>query len=133
MMRQKLRRPAACLLLVWYLPACTSFQTTALAPADAVADQSMVRVTVVTDGDTTRWQVKEPWVRGDSLGGSACGSGRYGEVQCDPADRFAVPLSSVVELETRRGNAVRTTMLASVLVILAFGGALTTQYPRGAY
>jgi hypothetical protein len=63
-----LRRPVAAFLFVWFLPACSTYQTTDLAPQEVVTGQQTVKVTLA-DAASTEVTVSEPWVRADSLGG----------------------------------------------------------------
>ena len=90
-----LHRPIACALLVWYLHACA--YSTQIEPTTAVAGRKSALVTVASGADTVVWQVAQPWIRNDTLGGvaAACQTG------CPPQDaRWPVPLSEVVEVRT---------------------------------
>jgi len=116
-----LRRPIACALLVWYLPACA--YSTRIEPATAVAGRKSALVTVASGADTLVWQVAQPWIRNDTLGGvaAACQKG------CPPQDaRWPVPLSEVVEVRAvppdvsgKATAAVLGTALLVGLVVLA--------------
>ena len=105
-----LRRPIACLLLVWYLPACTSYKTTAVAPQEAVAGQKTVIVTVDAGGSQETLHVNGPWVRGDTLGGTPCRLDDNRVYRCSTDEAWAVPLSQVVEVKTKQVDGFRTTV-----------------------
>ena len=123
------RRPIAYLMMLWYLPACTSYRTTDLSPQEAVASGESVVVTflrstggstgyvvgpdgkIVEGPGTATVHLKEPWVRGDSLGGTPCEAQRNGGWRCSrDAPAWAAPLSSVLSVKTKQVNAVTTSM-----------------------
>jgi len=114
------RRPIALALLLWYLPACTSYQTSKLAPRDAVSDESSVLLKVVDGEKTKTVMLNKPWVRGDSLGGMPCSGDTSRGWRCanDRAE-WSVPLSSVVEVRTRRTDGAKSAL--AVLGIVAVG------------
>jgi hypothetical protein len=115
-----LRRPVAFVLLLWYLPACTSYQTSTLAPRDAVSGEPSVLLKVVDGEKTKTVMVSEPWVRGDSLGGTPCNGDTSRGWRCaKDGSNWSVPLSSVVEVKTRRGDGANTGL--AVLGVIALG------------
>jgi hypothetical protein len=106
------------LLLVWHLTACTSYRITTLTPQEAVSGEDAVRVTLFADGDTTTLHLEDPWVRHDSLGGTQCVT-RATSIVCNAADSLAVPLSSVVAVQTKQADPAAT---AFALAAGAFAG-----------
>lgn len=111
------RRPIAFLLLAWYLPACSSYQTTALAPQEAVHGQETVKV-VLADTALTELVLRTPWVRTDSIGGVPCPSGR-----CSVGTAWSVPLDSVVAIKTKQ-SAPGLTALAVIGGVALFAAAI---------
>lgn len=106
-----LRRPIAAFLLMWFLAACSTYQTTDLAPQEAVTGQQAVKVKLV-DAGSMEVIVSEPWVRADSIGGVV-----------GPDSSWAVPLQSVAEIRTKRANAALTAGAVVGGVVLAGGVA----------
>jgi hypothetical protein len=105
-----LRRPIAFLLLVWFLPACSTYRTTDLTPQEAVAGQKIVRVVATPEDEAI--ELNAPWVRADSIGGiTSTGSD------------WSAPLSSVNEVKIKRFNP----WLTSGVVVggLVVGAAVT--------
>lgn len=90
MLRSRSLRPV--LLLIWFLPSCYTYRASNLAPSDAVAGQKVV-VVRLAGADTDVLRVKQPSVRGDSLGGTVGGD-----------TDWIVPLASVAEVRTRQKN-----------------------------
>jgi len=110
-------RPIAYVLLIWYLPACMSYQRTKVAPRQAIEGQESVIVKVAVGADTTTLTIQEPWVRNDSLGGIT-------ETDSD----WGVPLLSVVELRTRRLNAGKTTLNVLAVAVTVAGVAMIVAW-----
>jgi hypothetical protein len=139
-----LRRPIACLLSIWYLPACATYtyEPTHLEPAQAIADQKEVRVTIQEDDSTARrLRVKDPWVRNDSLGGTPCFkfTAAWNEDRGErcAVDSLAVPLQSVVEIETKvrddtgdevnSDTALKVFLIAGTIVLAATAAIMGVQ------
>ena len=120
-----LRRPIAYLLLVLYVPACTSYRTTNLAPQEAVADEGTVVVTVTNGAGTETLSLKQPWVRNDTVGGIPCRPDRYRQYRCASDENWAVPVSLVVEMQTKRVSTGRTVLAAvgGAFLVLLVGAA----------
>jgi hypothetical protein len=104
------RRPIALLLLVWFLPTCATYQTTELAPHEAVVGHEAVKVTLA-DESSAEVTVWEPWVRADSIGGVV-----------DRNDNWSAPLASVAVLKTKQANAWLTLGVVVGGAALALGG-----------
>jgi hypothetical protein len=105
-------RPIATLLLIWYLPACASFQATGVPPEEAVANTDRAILTV-RDGDTTvTVHVMNPWVHNDSIGGVPCTK----DWQCDRTARWAASLAYVPVLKTRRPNPLGIVLPVAIAV-----------------
>ncbi len=119
------RHRIASLLLICYLPACTSYRTSTLEPREAAAEEGALRVTYADRHDTTRVRVKDPWVHNDTLGGTPCTVDRNRRRQCDAADTLAVPLTSVIEIETIRTSASKTALVVvgTTLTLALVAGA----------
>jgi hypothetical protein len=96
------RRPIALLLLVWFLPACATYQPTELAPHEKVK---------LSGASSTEVTVREPWVRADSIGGVT-----------DLHPDWSVPLASVAEIKTSRFNPALTVVGIVGGVAVAVGG-----------
>ena len=117
MLRTRATRPIAYLLLIWYLPACMSYQRTEVAPQQAIEGQESVIVTVAAGADTTALTLQEPWVRNDSLGGIT-----------ETGSDWGVPLQSVVELRTRRVHAGKTTLNVLAVAVTVAGVAMIVAW-----
>jgi hypothetical protein len=87
-----------------------SYRTSTLEPQAVAADEDILRVTYVEGSDTTRLQVRDPWVHTDTLGGTPCTADRTRGTRCDAADTLAVPLTSVIEIETMQTSASKTAL-----------------------
>ena len=115
---RSLRRPIAALLLVWYLPACTSFQPTDVAPQRALNGTSRAIVTVATGGATETVYLDDPWATADSVGGTPCSVHTSSGWRCDPAGRWSAPAEAVVALQTKKTNP------GGVIAVVAIGVGL---------
>lgn len=104
------RRPIALLLLVCWLPACATYRATDVAPEVAVIGQRAVKVTLA-DAASTEVTVVDPWVRADSIGGMV-----------HPIANWSVPLSSVVEVKTKRSSALLTGIVVGGIGLAALAG-----------
>jgi hypothetical protein len=90
-----------------------------------VAGKETIRVTVASAADTLVWQVGQPWIRNDTLGGAAAAC-REG---CEsPGARWPVPVSEVVEVQSvhdHSGKVVAAIFLAALVAgIVALGDAM---------
>jgi len=105
----QLHRATAALVLLAYLPACTSWQVVGPQPEQFVQQQApgMIRVTRV---DGTRVQLAAPEVRGDTLVGSL----KDGTAR-DTARQLGVPLSEVGSVQVRKFSAMRTLGLVAAV------------------
>jgi hypothetical protein len=78
------------------IAACSTYQTTHVAPAEAVVGQDAVEVALV-GAESRLVTVTDPWVRGDSLGGTV------GE-----DTTWAVPVSSIAVLHAKQTDVTLT-------------------------
>jgi hypothetical protein len=125
------RRLIALVLLVVYLPACSSYRPSALAPSEAVAGRDEVEVQVGHGSSTASIRLRHPWVRNDSIGGEhrVCTPQQNRSLprQCEYAP-WAMPLAEIGAVETRQFDAGKvvllTVLIAAPLVVLS----LTADY-----
>ena len=104
-------RIIATLLLVVYLPACTSYQTLADPVAGLQPSPKPVQKARVTIDTGKRFEIMSPRLSADSIQGSL----RDGSA-------VSVPMKAVQEVEVREPNGTKTFLL-TIGVILALGGA----------
>ncbi len=113
------RSPIAALLLLLYLPACTSWHVGAPTPAQFVEREKPERAQVTkTDGSTV--VLTSPVVRGDSLFGTRSA----GLVQGDTTRLVGLPLSEVRSVAVRKFSTGNTLLLVGAVVAVAFVGVL---------
>jgi hypothetical protein len=131
-MRRK-RPLTASLLLIGYSAACTSFQTTDLAPHDAVTGQTAVMVDMRGTTRSDALRIEDPWVRNDSIGGRRCQWVRYDHVtserdvyRCTNDAGWSVSLSSVSEIRTEQLSVSKTigVVLGGTAVAVVVAGTL---------
>jgi hypothetical protein len=117
---------------MWYLPACTSFQTTYVAPQEAVAGQDKIRVKAWENGDSNQVQLLHPWATADSIGGvEEC-------IQiCDAYQVWATSLDKVQAVQTLRVDAGRSAAVAlglvvalSIVAVIELGNAFDRGWGR---
>ena len=121
------RRILSVVLLVTYLPACSSWQVGTPTPAQFVEQEHPDRVRV-TRIDGTTITLYSPTVRADSLIGTTTG----GLARPVPSDAVGIPLAQVRQVEVRRANTAATLLilgvaLVAVVVIGACGAASESQ------
>jgi len=103
------RRGISLLLLVVYLPACTSFQATTQPIAELTASPKAVKQLRITTTDGVPVDIDAPRVVNDSLFGTTATAGPRGE----PTTRaVALPLAQVRSVEVRKSDGTKTMMLA---------------------
>ena len=107
------RRTIASLLLVLQLSACYSWTPSKVTPEQAVEDGRTIQVQL-TDG--SKIVVRNPWIRGDTLGGEQSG------LQSRDGQPWAAPMDSVAVINTFHFNGWETSGL--VVGVLAVVGAL---------
>ena len=124
MISPRRRSGIACLLLLAYLPACTSWHVGTPTPAQFVETQhpKMVRV---TRSDGTKMELRTPMVQGDSLLGTA------GE---DTTRQVSLPLSDVRSVAVQRVSAWKTTLvvLGGVIGVLVVATIVECSDPENA-
>jgi len=111
----RVRRLIAIVLLAWFLPACSSFQTTDLAPQEAVENQEQVILTVADSTGEHIIRLSDPWVTPDSIGGVPCDE----YFDCSAGATRSVPLSSIQRLEIKRFDGTATAWAVGVVVVAA--------------
>jgi len=115
---QPIRRLIALLMLIAYLPACSSYRVSALAPTEAVAGRDEVEVQVGQGSGAESVRLRHPWVRNDSIGGEhlVCEPQRDRSLpwQCAYAP-WVMPLAEIGGVKTREFDAGKVVLL-TVLV-----------------
>jgi hypothetical protein len=101
---KKLSRWTGLLLFGLSAPACHAWRTEMVTPAQAIAEQHPEQVRV-TEPSGARLVVLEPTVAGDTLRGRTA-SGK---------SSISIPLARVLRLETRKGNAAASRIIAAGL------------------
>jgi hypothetical protein len=107
-----LHRPIALVLFVGILSACSTYRTTTLTPQEAIAGHRTVKVRLAGT-ESTEITITGPWIHADSIGGAT---------STNP--HWSAPLSSVVEVKTKRVDPVLTaSIVAAALLVfrLAWG------------
>jgi len=121
------------ILLVAFVSSCTSFKTSPLSPQQAVEGRVWARLTVVEppvvndSGLAETVTLKNPWASDDAIGGEVCTKNSTSplayllfdwiwspEYRC--AGSRAVALASIRGVETRRFDALKTSLLAGGIV-----------------
>ena len=100
------RRTIAALLLLPYLPACTSWQVVQPSPEPLFADEQPEKVRV-TQTDGSRVELMWPEVRADSLVGTMKGGGWV-----------AIPLSEVLLVEVGKPNNKGLVIAVGIVVVV---------------
>ncbi len=98
------RRAIATLLLLLYLPACTSWQVGKTSPEQLFEDDPPEKVRV-TQTDGSLIELMSPEVRADSLVGTVKG------------DTVSIALSEVQKVEVRRPDSTRTGILVAGIMV----------------
>ena len=128
------RRFIALSLLIAYLPACSSYRPSTLAPSEAVAGRDQVEVLVGQGSSTESIRLRDPWVRNDSIGGErrACTprSNRSQPWQCEYV-AWALPLAEIGVVKTRQFDAGKVVVLTVLIVAPIAVIALTGDYGIG--
>jgi hypothetical protein len=104
-------RILAGLLLLAFLPACTSYRTVADPAVALQASPKPIKKARVTIDTGKRFELRSPHISGDSIQGSL----RDGS-------EVSVPMSTVQEVEVRQPSDTKTYFLV-IGIILALGGA----------
>jgi len=104
------RRAVSALLLIAYLPACTSFQSTSQPLTELTAPPKPIARVQVTNAARARVEVWAPLVEGDTLRGYSPGGGT-----------FALPLSTIRLVEVRKTDWGPTILLTGVSVLFLIG------------
>ena len=104
------RRAIATLLLVLYLPACTSWQVGKTSPEQLFEDDPPEKVRV-TQTDGSRVELLAPMITADTLRGSVKGD----------SVSVAIPLSNVQTVEVRESDSLKGLALTVGIVGLVVG------------
>ena len=107
------RRVVSALLLVVYLPACTSFQATTQPLSELTAPPKPAEKVRITTSDGKQRDVDAPRVVNDTLYGSAWETGPGGK---PAAVAVALPLSEIRAVEVRKSDGSKTAILAVGIV-----------------
>ena len=99
------RRTIAALLLLLYLPACTSWQVGKPSPEEFLENEHPEKVRV-TQTDGSRVELMSPAVRADSLVGRVNGG-----------TSVSIALSEVQKVEVRESDSTKTGLLAAGVLI----------------
>jgi hypothetical protein len=115
------RGVVACVVLVIYASACTSWHVVGPTPAEYVQTHSPREVRV-TRTDSSRANLRTPFLRGDTLLGTVGGGLAVG----DTARRVTIPLTDVGAVAVRKFSLSKTLGLYFVIVLplyaIACGG-----------
>ncbi len=106
------RRLIASLLLLTYLPACTSWRVVGPSPAEFLATNTP-RTIRVTRSDGVIYYLTAPTVRGDSVFDGL----RSGLAEVDSTRRFGVPLGDVRSMAVRKFSPGRTAALVGGILV----------------
>ena len=113
------RRPIAALLLLLYLPACTSWKVGRPTPEEFLENEQPDNVRV-TQTDGSRVELMSPEVRADSLVGTA----KEGTVHV-----VSIPLSGISFVEVKKVSAVKNLFLILGLAMVV--GAVVECWDGG--
>ena len=119
-----LRRVVSALLLITYLPACTSFQATTQPLPELTAPPHPVDRVRITDTTGARIDVSAPRVVNDTLFGSTWTTGAGGK-QAESA--VSLPLSAIQMVEVRKTDGGTTAILVIGIVGVAVVLAVVSQ------
>ncbi len=117
-------------MLVWYLPACASFQAIRPPPPsqEAIANTDRAIVTAREGDSTVTAYLSNPWLRNDSIGGVPCTK----DWQCDWTAQWAASLAHVPVIMTRtNSNWVVPLVIVGVVVVggVVFAAAMMENLP----
>jgi len=115
------RRVVSALLLIAYLPACTSFQATSQPLSELTAPPKPAEKVRITTSDGKQRDVDAPRVVNDTLYGSAWETGPSGK---PGAVAVALPLSEVRTVEVRKSDGTNTAILIGGIVLIFVVGAV---------
>lgn len=126
------RRVLSALLLIAYLPACTSFQSTSQSLTELTAPPQPVKTVRVTTTDGTSIEVDAPRVVNDTLFGSAWTAGPGGKQTAEPV---ALPLADIRTVEVKKSDGTTTALVivgvVGVIALLAVVSDNTTESELG--
>jgi hypothetical protein len=122
------RRVVSALLLIAYLPACTSFQATTQPLSELTAPPQPVDKVRVTTTAGAQIEVNAPRVVNDTLFGSAWAAGSGGKQAAAPV---ALPLADIRTVEVRKSDGGTTAILVvgivGVVVLLGIASMNATE------
>jgi hypothetical protein len=115
----RFRPVISALLLVAYLPACTSFQATTQPLAELTAPPKPVKSVRVTTIDNRSLELEHPRVAGDTLYGASLTFGARGE---PTSEAVAIPVAEVRLVEVQRPDDTKS--MVGVVAAVAIGAAM---------
>jgi len=118
----RLRRSRACILLLLYLPACTSWHVGSPTPAQFVERERPERARV-TRTDGSQIVLEHIVLRADTLAGTVHGQDQQQDVR--------IPLTDVRQVATRRFSAGRTVGLVVVSLFVTYAALVTAACNAG--
>jgi len=123
------RRAVSILLLITYLPACTSFQSTSQPLTELTAPPKPVKTVRVVTTAGTSIEVDAPRVVNDTLLGSAWTAGSGGRQTAEPV---AVPLADIraVEVKKTDGTTTALVLVGVAAVVVLIGVAAKNSAPE---
>jgi len=126
------RRAVSALLLIAYLPACTSFQSTSQPLTELTAPPKPVNKVRVSTSAGTSIEVDAPRVVNDTLFGSTWTAGSGGK---QTAEAVALPLTDIRTVEVKKTDGTTTALVlvgvVGVIVLVAVVGGNFTESELG--
>jgi hypothetical protein len=112
-----IRKLVSALLLLAYLPACTSFQATTQPLSELTAPPKTVKKARITTTSGARIELGNLRVANDTL---------YGEpaVPRPEPGPMAIPLADIKKVEVHKADLASTAVLIGGIVLLVVGGAI---------
>jgi len=115
------RRVVSIFLLLAYVPACTSFQSTSQPLAELTAPPKPVKTVRVVTTAGTSIEVDAPRVVNDTLFGSAWTAGSGGKQTAEPV---ALPLTDIQTVKVKKSDGTSTALLVGGIVLVIVVGAV---------
>lgn len=125
------RRAVSALLLIAYLPACTSFQATTQPLSELTAPPKPVEKIRVTTSAGAQIEVDAPRVANDTLYGSTWAAGAGGKQAVAPV---ALPLADIRTVEVKKSDGATTALvLVGVVGVVLLIGVATKNTTENAF
>jgi len=116
-----MRSLTSAVLLLAYLPACTSFQATTRPLPELTAPPKPVKTVRVTTTAGTSIEVDAPRVVNDTLFGSAWMAGSGGKQTAEPV---ALPLTDIQTVKVKKSDGTSTALLVGGIVLVIVVGTV---------